>query len=176
MKRTIKTVCIASAVFLCLNVNAFAKDTFTPYQKASEVPQNATDLWQDYDARSEPLDVQVVKEWQADGVVTRYITFKVGTFKGADARVAAYYSFPANGKKNPAFVWCHGGGQRADRTRGAYFAKQDFATIDINWLGRPVEPATNVNTDWGRVDPTQGSRFHAKALRKGWKRNLQPDR
>ena len=28
---------------------------------------------------------------------------------------------------------------------------------------------------WGKVDPTQGPRFYSKALRKGWKRNLQPD-
>ena len=172
MKRTIKSVLLAGA--LCLNMHGFAKETFTPYQ-AGEVPQNPTELWQDYDPRSEALDVQVVKEWQADGVVTRYITYKVGTFQGADARVAAYYSFPANGTKNAAFVWCHGGGQRAERSRGVYFAKQGFATIDINWLGRSVEPATNVNTDWGKVDPTQGPRFYAKALRKGWKRNLQPD-
>jgi len=108
--------------------------------------------------------------------VTRYVTFKVGTFKGADARIAAYYSFPDNEKqKNAAFVWSHGGGQRADRGRGVYFAKQGFATVDINWLGRPMEPAIDVNTDWGKVDPTQGPRFYSKALRKGWKRNLQPD-
>jgi len=31
------------------------------------------------------------------------------------------------------------------------------------------------NTDWGKVDPTQGPRFYSKALRKGWKVNLQPD-
>lgn len=172
MNPLIKTALLAGA--LSLNIPAVAKDTFTPYQ-AGEVPQNPTELWQDYDPRREALEVELVKEWQADGVVTRYITYKVGSFKGADARVAAYYSFPANGKKNPAFVWCHGGGQRADRTRGVYFAKQGFATIDINWLGRPVEPQTGVNTDWGKVDPTQGPHFYSKALRRGWKRNLQPD-
>ncbi|MFP6764634.1 MAG: dienelactone hydrolase family protein, partial [Planctomycetaceae bacterium] len=56
-----------------------------------------------------------------------------------------------------------------------YFAKQGFATIDMNWLGRPMEPGIDVNTDWGNVDPTQGPRFYPRALRKGWKRNLQPD-
>ena len=158
-----------------LGLSLCAGETFTPYQHAGEVPQNVTDLWKDYDARKEPLDIQVVKEWKADGVVTRYVTFKVGTFKGADARVAAYYAFPANGKKNAAFAWSHGGGQRAERGRGVYFAKQGFATIDINWLGRPLEDGIDVNTDWGKVDPTQGPRFYSKALRKGWKRNLQPD-
>lgn len=38
-----------------------------------------------------------------------------------------------------------------------------------------MEDAINVNTDWGRVDPTQGPRFYSKALRQGWKRSLQPD-
>jgi len=153
---------------------AQANDTFAPY-KAGGVPQNVMDLWKDYDARKEPLDIKVVKEWKADGVVTRYVTFKVGTFKGAESRIAAYYSFPGNGEKNAAFVWSHGGGQRADKNRGIYFAKQGFATVDINWLGRPMEPGIDVNTDWGKVDPTQGPRFYSKALRKGWKRNLQPD-
>ena len=155
-------------------ITAQTNDTFAPY-KAGDVPQTVADLWKDYDARKEPLDVQVVKEWKADGVVTRYVTFKVGTFKGAESRIAAYYSFPGNGEKNAAFVWSHGGGQRADKSRGIYFARQGFATVDINWLGRPMEPEIDVNTDWGKVDPTQGPRFYSKALRKGWKRNLQPD-
>ncbi len=138
---------------------ALAKDdTFTPY-KDGEVPGNVVDLWKDYDPRKEDLEVKVVKEWKAEGVVTRYITFKVGTFKGADSRVAAYYSFPDNGKKSPAFVWNHGGGQRAERSRSVYFARQGFATVDVNWLGREMEPGIAENTDWGKVDPSQGPRF-----------------
>ncbi len=158
-----------------IGLHLHAEETFTPYRNAGEVPRNVVGLWKDYDARKESLDIKILKEWKADGVVTRYVTFKVGTFKGTDARIAAYYSFPDNGRKNAAFVWSHGGGQRAERNRGVYFAKQGFATIDINWLGRPMEDDIGINTDWGKVDPTQGPRFYAKALRKGWKRNLQPD-
>jgi len=175
MKKRIKQTCVALAVCLGLSLNALAKETFVPFKTAEEVPQTVTDLWKDYDPRAEDLDVKVIKEWKAEGVVTRYITFKVGTFKGADSRIAAYYSFPDNGRKNPAFVWCHGGGQRADRTRGLYFAKQGFATVDINWGGKPMEPGIQENTDWGNVDATQGPRFCSKALRKTWKMDLQPD-
>ncbi|MCA9050415.1 MAG: dienelactone hydrolase family protein, partial [Planctomycetaceae bacterium] len=163
------------AVLNLVSVPLTAGETFTPWQRDDEVPQTAADLWKNYDARAEPLDVRVVKEWQADGVVTRYVTFTVGTFKGTVARMAAYYSFPDNGQKNAAFVWSHGGGQRAERRRGVYFAKQGFATVDINWLGRPLEDDIDENTDWGNVDPTQGPQFYAKALRNGWKLNLQPD-
>ena len=152
-----------------------AEDTFVPFQEASEVPGDVVELWQDYDARREPLEVQVIKEWKTDDVITRYVTFKIGTFKGSDARLAAYYSFPNHPQKHAAFVWSHGGGQRAQKERGIYFAKQGFATLDINWLGRPLEADIQVNTDWGKVDPTQGPQFYSKALRKGWKRNLQPD-
>lgn len=152
-----------------------AEETFTPYQENAEVPRNVVDLWKDYDARKEPLDIRVLKEWQTEGVIVRYVTFKVGTFKGSEARIAAYYSFPDDGREHAAFVWSHGGGQRADRNRGLYFAKQGFATLDINWLGRPLEDDIEINTDWGKVDPTQGRRFYSKALREGWKRNLQPD-
>jgi len=162
------------ATVMALEIPVWGAETFTPY-KAGQVPQSATDLWKDYDPAKEDLEVKVIREWRESGVVCRYVTFKVGTFKGADARIAAYYSFPDNGKKSPAFVWSHGGGQRADRRRGTYFARQGFAVVDINWLGRPMEKGIAENTDWGKVDPTQGPRFYSKALRKGWKRSLKPD-
>ena len=156
-----------------------AKDTFSPYTRVNEVPQSANALWKGYDSKAEPLEVKVHHEWKKGGVISRLVSFKVGTFKGAGARIAAYYCFPENGKKNPAFVWSHGGGQRADRRRGHYYATQGFATIDINWLGRPLEadldPENKWGTDWGAVDPSQGPRFYPKALRKGWKRSLQAD-
>ncbi len=164
---------LMAAAAMTLSV-AVGEDTFMPFQ-AGDVPQSVTELWADYDARAEPLDVEVVKEWKTGSVISRYVIFTVGTFKGMPGRIAAYYSFPDNGKRNPAFVWAHGGGQRAERGRGVYFAGQGYATVDINWLGRPLEPDIEANTDWGRVDPTQGPRFYAKALRKGWKRDFQPD-
>ena len=167
-------ICCPVIISLTFATAVFATETFLPY-KANQVPQNVVELWKDYDARQESLDIKVVEEWKEDGVVTRYVTFKVGTFKGVEARVAAYYSFPIGASKHAAFVWSHGGGQRAERKRGIYFAKQGFATIDINWLGRPLEDGIDVNTDWGNVDPTQGPRFYTKALRKSWKQNLQPD-
>ena len=38
-----------------------------------------------------------------------------------------------------------------------------------------MEEDIEENTDWGKVDPTQGPRFYKKALRKQWKRTLVPD-
>ena len=75
-------------VFQAMSMSLLAKETFEPY-RGDDVPQNVTDLWKDYDPRKEDLNVKIVKEWKADGVITRYITFKVGTFKGTDSRIAA---------------------------------------------------------------------------------------
>lgn len=80
------------------------QDTFIPFTSAGQVPRSATELWAGYDSREEPLEVKMHHEWKKDGVVTRLLTFKVGSFKGSDARIAAYYCFPENGEKNPAFV------------------------------------------------------------------------
>ena len=72
-----------------------AEDTFAAYA-AKDVPRNVAELWRDYDARREPLKVRIVRQWKTDGIVTRYVTFHVGTFRGSEARIAAYYSFPEN--------------------------------------------------------------------------------
>jgi hypothetical protein len=155
------------------------EDSLTPYTHASEVPQSAVDLWKDYDPRKEDLEVKIHQEWKQDGVVSRLISFKVGTFNGSDARIAAYYCFPENGQKTPAFVWSHGGAQAAQRSRGHYFATQGFATVDINWLGRPLEkeldPDNKWGTDWGKIDPCHGGGFYPHALRDDFKYSLTPD-
>ena len=167
---------IKSILLLCFfSLSLLGKDTLVPISDSVKLPKSAMELWGNYDPHAEPLDVKIIKEWKTDEVTTRYLTYKVGRFKGTDSRVAAYYSFPNKPGKHPAFVWTHGGGQRAEKNRSVYFAKQGFANIDVNWLGRPVKEEIEINTDWGKVDPTQGPRFYSKALRKGWKVNLQPD-
>lgn len=173
-----KTIVAAAAllVMVCAAItpSVFAADSVTPYT-AQTVPQNTVALWKDVDFRRDPLDVKVVKEWRQDGIVCRYVIFTVGTFKGAKSRCAAFYSYPEGMKNGPAFVWAHGGGQRAERRRGAFFAKHGYATIDINWGGREMEPGIKPNTDWGKVDPSQGPMFYPGALRKHVKLNLLPD-
>ncbi len=167
------TLPLLTALLLAPLAALHAADSLTPYT-ADNVPQNAVDLWKDVDARKDALETKVLKEWRENGVVCRYVIFKVGTFKGADSRIAAFYCFPEGAKKAPAFVWAHGGGQRADRERGLYFAKQGYATVDINWGGREMVEGIKENTDWGNVDPSQGPEFYPKAFRRG-KSNLLPD-
>lgn len=155
-------------------VSATAQDTFTPFTEET-VPRSVTDLWKDLDPRAEPLDIEVVREWVEDGVTTRYLLYTVCTHRGEPCRVAAFYCFPTGVKKAPAFVWAHGGGQRAERKRGIYFAKRGYATLDYNWGGREMIEGIKANTHWGKLDPSQGPRFYPGALRPHVKLNHQPD-
>lgn len=169
-----KRLLTLTAALLASLTGVNAADSLAPYT-AETVPTNVTDLWKDVDARKDPLETEIIKEWKEDGIVTRYVIFKVGTFKGADSRIAALYTFPEGMKRGPAFVWCHGGGQRAEREHGTYFAKHGYATLDINWGGREIVEGIKLNTDWGKVDPSQGPQFYPGALRQQSKLNLLPD-
>ncbi|MHB8898459.1 MAG: hypothetical protein ACYC6Y_06905 [Thermoguttaceae bacterium] len=61
---------------------------------AAEAPKTWESLWADYDPRQESLDAEVVREWEVGGVVFRYVTYHIGTFKDVPARMAVFYAFP----------------------------------------------------------------------------------
>lgn len=125
----------------------------------AEVPRTVAALWSDFDPRKDPLDVQVVREWDEDGIHFRYATYHIGTFKGAKARMVAFYAFPQGGKKLPALMHMHGGGQRAFLDEVRFYAQRGYAYLSVNWGGREMENAQSgdLNTDWGAVDPTQNN-------------------
>ncbi len=128
-----------------------------PHLNAS--PQDVQQLWSDYDPRTEPLNIEVVREWKEDGITLRYVVYSIGTFKGRPARMAAFHGFPTGGENLPAVMHMHGGGQRAFLNVVKRYAKRGYAVLSVNWGGRPMEGAKegDANTDWGAVDPTQGN-------------------
>jgi hypothetical protein len=130
---------------------------FSPLVSADEVPQTVKELFADFAPQKDPIDAKVVREWEKDGIVYRYVTFHIGTFKGKPARMAAFFGFPKDGKKLPALLQIHGGGQRASLKEVEFYAKRGYASLSINWGGREMEDAQDgdPNTDWGAVDPTQ---------------------
>ncbi len=122
-----------------------------------KAPTTVKELFADFDPRKEPLDSKVVREWEKDGIVFRYITYHIGTFKGTPARMAAFYAFPKGAKTLPGLLHIHGGGQRAFLNEVEFYAKRGYACLSVNWGGREMEEANpgDPNTDWAAVDPTQ---------------------
>jgi len=134
-------------------------------------------MWAGFDPRAEPLETELLKEWEEDGVVLRVVRFRIGVFKGKVARLAAVYGFPkiagGDGKaKLPGLVQIHGGGQYADHKACLTNAKRGYATVSLAWAGRISAPQYRVSpagvklfwdgkvddpryrltTDWGAVD------------------------
>lgn len=141
--------CVVIGIFLLVPTLVFADQP--------KAPATVKQLWADFDPRNDPLDAKVVREWEKDGIVYRYVTYHVGTFKDKPARMAAFFAFPKGAKKLPGLLHLHGGGQRAFLHEVEFYAKRGYACLSINWGGREMEDAKagDSNTDWGAVDPTQ---------------------
>lgn len=114
---------------------------------SSKPPQTRADLWAGIDVRTEPLDVEVLKQWEEDGAVMKVLRYRVGIFKGQKAMMTAVYGYPKGGSKLPGLVQIHGGGQSANSDAVLTNAKRGYATISIAWAGRLSAPGYKVNND-----------------------------
>ena len=137
-----------------------------------KVPKTFEELWAGFDPRSEPLDVEVLKEWEQDGVVLKVLRYRIGVFKGRKAMMAGVYGHPKGGSDLPGLVQIHGGGQYANYNACLMNAQRGCATISISWGGRIEAPGYRVTphevklfwedktddpnyeiiTDWGALD------------------------
>ena len=133
----------------------FSQETLPPL-KDGKAPQTVEALWADFDPRAEPLEVEILKEWEEDGVVMRVLRYRIGMFKGRKAMMAAVYGYPKGGTNLPGLVQIHGGGQYADYRAVLTNGKRGYATISISWAGRIHAP------DY-RVDPKVVKLFFANA-------------
>jgi Dienelactone hydrolase family len=143
----ISSVLKLAALLLALNgANVSGKDTL-PALNDGKAPQTVEEMWAGFDPRSEPLDVEILKEWEDDGVVLKVLRYRIGIFKGQKAMMAAVYGYPKGGSKLPGLVQIHGGGQYADYLSPLTNAKRGYATISIGWAGRISAPNYQVNPD-----------------------------
>ena len=165
---------IACSIFSCPLLAQEQVDTLPPL-KDSVAPTTFAEMWKGFDPRAEPLETEVVKEWQNDGAVVQIVRFRIGQFKGKVAKLAAVYGYPKSLKKGqriPGLLQIHGGGQFADEKAIVANAKRGYATLSIAWAGRisakgyyvnsdvvklfwdqkTDDPKYKLTTDWGNVD------------------------
>lgn len=159
------------------------EDTLPPLI-GDKAPSTVDELWKGFDPRAEPLAVEILKEWEEDGVVLRVLRYHIGIFKGRKARMAAIYGSPKGGKNLPGLVQIHGGGQYAHHNAILTNARRGYATISISWAGRisapdyqvcPAEvklfwegkkddPKYRVTTDWGALDGYHAPSRHPETV------------
>ena len=102
-------------------------------------------MWEGFDPSLEPLDIEILKEWEQDNVVLKVLRYRIGIFKGQKSMMAAIYGYP-KGKKNVAgLLQVHGGGQYAHSNAVLTNAKRGYATLSIAWAGRLSAPGYHVS-------------------------------
>lgn len=107
------------------------------------------ELWRGYDPIALPLDVQLLDQWEQDGVRVRTVFFTGEVYQGVPVRVYAIYGAPVGGKRLPAVLHIHGGGQTASPDHVLFWAKRGYAAASFDHMG-PMYNRT-VYTHWGKV-------------------------
>jgi len=146
-------------------------ETLPSYNEINK-PFGYDEMWEGFDPTLEPLDIEILKEWEQDNVVLKVLRYRIGIFNGQKSMMAAIYGHP-KGKKNVAgLLQVHGGGQYAHSNAVLTNAKRGYATLSIAWAGRlsapgyhvsPKEvklfwegkkndPQYKITTDWGALD------------------------
>jgi hypothetical protein len=142
---------------MCLPLSVAPAETLPPLD-AGPVPATVEELWAGFDPRREPLETEVLRAWEQDGVSCRIVRYRVGVFKGEPAIVAAFYAAPPGAAKVPALLELHGGGQSASLGSVVTWARRGYAAMSLNWGGNPMsigrETWQGPQTDWGRLDAT----------------------
>lgn len=159
------------SILLLLVFATVAKAETLPPLKDGKAPETFEELWSGFDPRKEPLDVEVLHEWEQDGVVMKVLRYRVGIFKGKKAMMVAVYGYPKGAKNIPGLVQIHGGGGAGNEDYVLANAKEGYATISIAWDGRirsetyPIDneakqlfwegktddPRYRKTTDWGEL-------------------------
>jgi cephalosporin-C deacetylase-like acetyl esterase len=119
----------------------------------AQQPASVQELWADFDPRQDPLETEIIREWQEDDGVFRHVRFLVGTFKGQPARMTAIYGFPkTSGQKFPGVMHIHGGGQRGSLSEVKLLVARGYAGLSVNW-GEGKRPQHGLGS--GRSDAAQ---------------------
>ena len=118
-----------------------------PVLKDRKAPQSHEGMWAGFNPLAEPLDIEILKEWEEDGIVLKVLRYRIGVFKGKKAMMAAVFGYPKGAKDLPGLVQIHGGGQYADYRAPLTNAKRGYASISISWAGRISAPGYTIRPD-----------------------------
>ena len=73
---------LATVIVIISGAFLFGEETETlPPLKDGKAPETFEELWGGFDPLTEPLDVEVLKEWEQDGVVLKVIRYRAGIFR-----------------------------------------------------------------------------------------------
>lgn len=131
---------IASAVVLQTGLNGMG------------IPANIDELWKGYDPEALPLDVQILEQWEQDGVALKKVFLTSEVWQGEPVRVYAIFGAPVGGRDLPAVLHIHGGGGTVSPEHVLFWAKRGYAAATFDHMGD--YGGRSIYTHWGKVSST----------------------
>jgi len=104
-------------------------------------------VWAGYDPRTEPLEVEVLRQWSEAGSRFREVYFTGKRVAGQPVRVYAIYAAPEGSRKLPGILHVHGGGQTVNLEWLRFWVKRGYAALSFDWCG--AWPGRDTYTLWG---------------------------
>ena len=98
-------------------------------------PQTPQEVWAGFDPRSEPLEIETIKEWTEEGARHLEFYFRGETYDNAPVRVYAIYAAPQGGKNLPGLLHIHGGGQTASPNWLKFWTAHGYAAMSFDFCG-----------------------------------------
>ncbi len=126
------------------------------------------DVWAGVDPRAEALDIEVLRKWTENGAAYTEMYFTGLTHEGEKVRVYGMYAAPEGGRKLPAVLHIHGGGQTVNKGWLKTWTARGYAAMSFNWGGE--WPNRDKYTLWGKL--IQGN--HAKSHESGMHMATKP--
>lgn len=80
-----------------------------------------------------PLQARTLKKSDKDGIVTEEVMFHAENDGGKNVEIFAFFSYPKNGGKLPAFIWNQGGLAQASTYWTEFGAKRGYAAMCIDF-------------------------------------------
>ncbi len=92
-------------------------------------------LYADFDPRKHPLEIEMINEWDEDGIHIEQLYFTGQVFDGVKTRLYAYRAAPASGSRLAGVLYCHGGGQTAYLEWVRFWARLGYVCVSFDYSG-----------------------------------------
>ncbi len=127
-----KTAMAALSVVLLASM---ATGTGAEDAKPPGVPSMIKAVYAGFDPRKDPLEVEMIKEWDEGGIHIEQLYFTGQVIDGVKTRVYAYRAAPRTGERLPGILYCHGGGQTAYLEWVRFWANRGYVCVSFDYSG-----------------------------------------
>lgn len=101
----------------------------------SSVPPMIRELYEGFDPRKEPLEIEMIREWDEGDIHIEQLYFTGQVIDDVKTRIYAYRGAPRSGRRLPGVLYCHGGGQTAYLEWVRFWAKQGYVCVSFDYSG-----------------------------------------